>query len=117
MSSSATHTIFVLLKTARPWLDMEPAARFAFIKEKVMPVLNASPDVRLRFFDTESYSARVTDVVVFETDDLASYRKLVKDLRDTDFWDRYYEVLEIVPAVEDAYAAHYGIAPLTSGQS
>jgi hypothetical protein len=114
MTEPVAYTIFTLLKTARLWLDLEPGARFAFIEGKIKPILDANQAVSMRFFDSESYSARVTDVVVWETTDLGAYHRLIKSLRDTAFWDRYFEVLEIIPAVEDAYASYYGIAPLTS---
>ena len=71
----------------------------------------------MRFLNSESYSARVTDVIIMETGDLGAYQRLIKGLRDTPFWDHYFEVLEVIPAVEDAYATHYGIAPLTSAGS
>jgi hypothetical protein len=113
MANPQTWTLFTLLKTTRHWLDLTPEARFAFIKKTVRPILDANPAVTMRFFDTESYSARVTDIVVWQTADLAAYQRVIKGLRDTSFWDRYFEVLEIIPALEDAYAAHYGISPLT----
>lgn len=113
MPTPQTWTIFTLLKTSRHWLDMEPEARFAFIAGKVKPILEAHPEVTMRFFDTESYTARVTDIVLWQTADLAAYQSVIKGLRDTAFWDHYFEVLEIIPALEDAYAAHYGITPLT----
>jgi hypothetical protein len=28
-------------------------------------------------------------------------------LRETPFWDRYFSIVEILPAVENAYAANY----------
>lgn len=114
MATSQTWTIFTLLKTTRHWLNLAPEARFAFIKEKVKPILEAHPEVTMRFFDTESYTARVTDIVLWQTADLAAYQSVVKGLRDTAFWDHYFEVLEIIPALEDAYATHYGIASLTA---
>lgn len=50
----------------------------------------------------------------WQTADLTAYQCVIKELRDTAFWDHYFKVLEIIPALEDAYAAHYGIAPLTA---
>ncbi|MBU2807622.1 darcynin, partial [Acidithiobacillus ferrooxidans F221] len=37
--TTQTYTLFMLLKTTRRWLDLEPKVRFAFIKENVNPIL------------------------------------------------------------------------------
>ncbi len=36
--TTQTYTLFMLLKTTRRWLDLEPKVRFAFIKENVKPI-------------------------------------------------------------------------------
>ncbi len=41
-----------------------------------------------------------------------AYELLVEALRETPFWDRYFEIVEILPGVENAYAANYGRAAL-----
>ena len=111
--TTQTYTLFMLLKTTREWLDLEPKVRFAFIKENVNPILEAHPTVSMRFFDTESYNARISDIVVWKTSDLVAYQGVIKGLRDTIFWDYYFEVLEIIPAMEDGYAAYYAMTQLT----
>jgi hypothetical protein len=58
-------------------------------------------------------TARVSDVIVWETTDLTAYRRLVDRLRETEFWGRYFEVLDIIPAVENDYAASYNRAPIS----
>ena len=63
--------------------------------------------------DWKELTARLSDIVVWETSDLVAYQGVIKGLRDTLFWDHYFEVLEIIPAVEDGYAAYYAITPLT----
>ena len=112
MTQPLTHTIFMLVKTTKAWLAMNPPARFAFLGDVVVPILKAHPAVKLRFFDAEGFNARVTDVAVWETTDLSAYQKLVDRLRETPFWDGYFEIVEIVPAVENGYAATYGVAPI-----
>lgn len=112
--TTQTFTIFMFLKATREWLDFEPDVRFSFIKEQVRPILDSYPSVSMRFFDTESYSAKISDIVTWETSDLSAFQGVIRGLRSTSFWDRYFEVIEIIPSVEDGYATHYGIAPLTS---
>jgi Darcynin, domain of unknown function len=40
------------------------------------------------------------------------YNSIVEALRETLFWDAYFEVRQILPAIEDQYARHYGQAPV-----
>jgi len=59
------------------------------------------------FYDAEAFSGRCTDIAVFETDDIGAYSFLIDGLRDTAFFSHpYFEVLDIVPAVEDGYEAY-----------
>ena len=64
------------------------------------------PFVRLHD-DAEFYDARVSDVLVWETADQAAYRAIVEGLRETPFWDHYFHIVDIIPAIENAYADHY----------
>lgn len=110
-----TRTFFMLLRATPEWLGLAPPARFAFLDTVLRPLLAAHPGVRLRFFESEAYSARVSDLAVWETADLEAWESLVEGLREGPFWDRYFAVLDILPAVENAFAAHYGVAPLGAG--
>jgi len=105
-------TVFMLIKATPAWLALPPKQRMAFFAEKIRPLLADRPQLRLRYFDAEFYTARCSDVMMWETDEPAVYRALVEDLRETLFWDHYFQVVEIIPAVEDAYADHYHEAPL-----
>ena len=103
------YTIFMHLRATADWLALPPDRRFAFMAEDVAPRLQAHPAVRMRYFDAEAFSSRVSDIVMLETADLDQYMALVESLRESPFWGRYFEVGEILPAVEDAYARHYGV--------
>ena len=37
----------------------------------------------------------------------ANENAMVEDLGETAFWDRYFNVLQIIPTVADGYAKHY----------
>ena len=43
-----------------------------------------------------------------------AYELLVEELRETPFWDRYFDIVEILPGVENAYAKNYGREPITA---
>ncbi|MEZ4445118.1 MAG: darcynin family protein [Polyangiaceae bacterium] len=106
--------VFHLVRSADGWLVMSPEERNQFVQETLMPILKRRPGVRLRYFDAEAYSPRVTDVLMWEVSERRDYEALVEDLRETPFWGRYFEVLEILPCVEDGFARHYGLVGIAS---
>ncbi|MFM7403412.1 MAG: darcynin family protein [Erythrobacter sp.] len=114
MADKTTYTIFMLIRTTAEWLALAPAERFAFLGSDIEPILKQHPDVRMRFFDAEAFSAHASDVVVWETQALGSYQSVVESLRESKFWTTYFEVREIIPAIENAYARHYDVAPVGS---
>src|ERR1700733_4059987 len=108
-------SIFMLVKTRREWLEFSPDRRFQLLAQEGKPLLNKyRADIRLRFYDVEFYSARVTDIWLWEARDHHAYQLLVEDLRETAFWDRYFEIVEILPGVENAYAKNYDREAITA---
>jgi hypothetical protein len=111
----ATVTAFILVKTTREWLELTVPDRVAAFESEIAPTIRAKvADVRSRFYDTEFYSARVTDVWVWEARDHDAFQLVVEALRETPFWDRYFEVVDILVGVENGYAKHYGTATPTT---
>lgn len=103
-------TAFMLVKTTSKWLGMTVEERLKAFKANVRPaVLSQGNDIRLRFFDTEFFSARVTDIWMWEARTAKAYQLLVEALRETPFWDDYFEVAEILVGVENGYAKNYNI--------
>ncbi|MFD9026927.1 darcynin family protein [Streptomyces parvulus] len=101
-------TAFILLKTNRAWLELSVPERVTAFQESVLPAVKDKADgVRWRYFDTEFYTARVTDVWVWEARDHRSFQLVVEALRETPFWDHYFEVVEILVGVENGYAKNY----------
>lgn len=108
-------TAFMLVKTTPEWLAMTPQERVnAFVTEVVPTVKAKTTGVRSRFYDTEFYSTRVTDVWVWEADDHNAYQLLIDALRETPFWDRYFEVVDLLVGTENGYARTYGLEPVAS---
>jgi len=105
-------TAFMLVKTTPEWLAMTVAERVQAFTTQVVPVIEArARGVRSRFYDTEFYSARVTDIWVWEADDHDAYRLLIDALRETPFWDRYFSVVDLLVGTENGYARTYGLEP------
>ena len=101
-------SVFMLVKTSPEWLGFTVDRRFAILAEHFTPILKKhAANVSLRFFDVEFYSTRVTDIWMWDARDHHSYQLLVEDLRETAFWDRYFDVVEILTGVENAYAKNY----------
>lgn len=103
-----TLTVFMLVKTSPEWLGFPIDRRFDLGREQSTPILKKhASGVSLRFFDVEFYSTRVTDIWMWDAKDHHAYQLLVEDLRETPFWDRYFEIVEILTGVENAYAKNY----------
>jgi hypothetical protein len=109
---TANFTYFMLIKTTPTWLAFSPEQRFGFLGDTIAPILGKHAEVTMRFFDSEAFHGRYSDVVLWETADPLAYQALVEDLRETPFWDTYFEVVDIVPAIENAYARHYDVDAL-----
>lgn len=107
------YTIFMLIEATPAWLALPPPERFGFVRTTVGPIMAAHPEVTLRYFDAEAYTARCSDVIMWQTRDLARYQSVIENLRETLFWNHYFIVREIIPTIEDGFANHYHENPLS----
>lgn len=97
-------TLFMLLNALPAWLSMPREERRAFHANVLAPILAAHPATRMRYYDTEAFSGRCSDIAAFETEDLQDYSDLIEDLRDTAFFAApYYAVVDIIPGIENGY--------------
>lgn len=102
-----TLTYFMLLNATPAWLRLDRAQRRAFRDEVLAPIFASHPETTMRFYDAEAFSGRCSDVAVFETADASDYYGLVEALRDTAFFNTpYYEVVDIIPALENGFRAY-----------
>ncbi len=103
----ARYTYFMLVRTTPQWLSLSREARMTFADKVFKPVVGKFPAVSLRYFDAEAFSARCTDVLMWETTDPSQYNFMVDALRDTPMYSvPYFEIVDIIGAVEDSYAAY-----------
>ena len=108
-------TVFMLVKTKPEWLAMPVEDRFKQLRTHVEPLLKKHEgEVRMRFFDTEFYSARVTDLWMWDAKTHHAWQLLAEDLRETPFWDGYFDVVEILTGIENAYADKYNQRALSA---
>ncbi|MFR9729118.1 darcynin family protein [Saccharopolyspora sp. MS10] len=111
-------TAFLLIKTNRAWLDLSVPERVAAFQENVLPTIeDKAEDVRWRYYDTEFYSARVTDIWVWEARDHDTFQLVIEALRETPFWDHYFEIVEIIVGVENAVTKNYGTEILAAANA
>lgn len=113
ISKDLNHVYFMLVKTTTTWLQIPTNQRFEFVKEIIIPILAKYPTVKMRYFDSEAFSGRYTDVLMWETANVGDYQSLVEKLRETLFWGTYFEIVEIIPAIENAYATFNEVTPLS----
>lgn len=98
-------TLFMMLKAQPAWLRLGRQTRQDFIAAEVVPILARYPAVSLRFFDAEGFTGRCSDMAMWQAGDLKSWSFLMDALRDTAFFSEpYFEVVDIIPALEEAYA-------------
>lgn len=108
-------TVFMLVKTRPDWLAMPVEERFRQLRFHVEPLLKKHAEsIRLRFYDTEFYSARVTDLWMWEAQSHHAWQLLAEDLRETPFWDGYFDVVDILTGIENAYANNYNERALSA---
>ena len=98
-----TFHIFVMVRTTRHWLDLKTEQRHAFLQEEIIPLLRRRPELKIRWFEPEAFSTRATDIMICETRDLSAWAWFCDHLRETRFWDHYFDVLDIMPALEGNY--------------
>lgn len=92
-------TFFVLMNATKEWLALAPEARQRFVADTVQPILEHYPRVEITFYDVEAFSARCSDIAMFEAPDLNDYAALIDALRNTKLYAvPYFEIVEIFPA-------------------
>lgn len=108
-------TVFMMVKTMPEWLGMPVAERFEHFNNFMGPILKKfQNEVTCRIFDTEFFSARVTDIWMWEATSKHAYELVVEELRETPLWDRYFSIVEILAGVENAYARNYSRVPFSA---
>ena len=109
------HAFFLLLRATPAWLRLSRNQRRALTDLHLAPLLVGPEAVRLRYFDAEAFTADASDVMMIETEDPRHHYFFMERLRDSPmFTVPYFELRQIVPAIEEGYALYEEAAGLAS---
>jgi hypothetical protein len=98
------YVFFVLLRATPAWLRLTRPQRHAVSAEHLAPLLASSKGIRMRYFDAEAFGSACSDVMMVETEDPGHHYHFMEHLRDSPLISEpYFEVVQIVPAIEDGY--------------
>jgi hypothetical protein len=100
------YTILVLMTSTRDWLTLSREQRKAFTAQELAPIFEKyGEQVRVRFLDAEAFTARCSDVAIFETADLKQYYFLMEEIRDSKiFTVPYFQINDIIPCAAGGFA-------------
>ncbi len=101
------YVFFVMLRATPAWLALSRARRKALGDEHLGPILQAhAGKLRMRYFDAEAFTAQCSDLMMIETTDPKHHYYFMEQLRDSVLITHpYFEVVQIVPTLEDGYQA------------
>jgi hypothetical protein len=101
---SKIFTFFIHLKALPTWLALPREYRNNLGEKTIQEILKKYKFVKVRWYDAEAFNARASDIAVFETSSLQEYYFVIDALRDSEIFSTpYFELVEIIPAVEDGY--------------
>ena len=101
---SRKYTFFVHMNATRQWLAMPREARNDFSRDTLGEIYGRYPSINVRYYDAEAFSTSCSDIVVYESYVIRDYYFMMDELRDSPvFTVPYFEVVDIIPAIEDGY--------------
>lgn len=101
------YTFFVHMNATRHWLSLSRQERGEYFSHTLGPILAKYPSVSVRLYDAEAFTARCSDIAIYETENIQEYYFLVDALRDTEMYTiPYFEIVDIFPAIEEGFAEY-----------
>ena len=99
------YAILVLMTSTAEWLRLSRKQRNTYVTQELTPVFEKyAGKVSVRFLDAEAFTARCSDVVIFETEDLKQYYFLMEEIRDSKiFTVPYFQINDIIPCAEGGF--------------
>lgn len=107
MSNRAMFTIVLSYNFSPGWLQKTWSERKEFEQAHIAPLfIKYAGRVRSRFFDAEAFCARVSDFIIFETDDLTQYYYLIEELRESPLLSHgFVTFADLLIGIEDGHQA------------
>lgn len=98
------YTFFVHMNATKEWLSLSREQRAEYFSVVQSEIFSKYPGVKIRLYDVEAFSARCSDIAVYETENIQEYYFLVDALRDSKIYTvPYFEIVDIFPAIEDGF--------------
>ena len=98
------YTFFMLLQSTPRWRALSLDEQHAHHDALLERVFEPYPDLSLRRFDSAAFAGRCSDVLVWETSDVAQYCEAVEALRDRGLLGpTWFEIVDVIPAIEDGW--------------
>lgn len=95
------HTIIILLKSTDLWLKQSTGKQALFFEEEIKPILKKMKNkVHVRFFNSESFNARISNYLIIETNSLHDYQDFFDALQETKVFGEFFSSQEIIMGVE-----------------
>lgn len=101
------YAFFLHLRALPQWLRLPRSERGVLAQQHLLNLVpRYEGRLTLRHFDAEAFSAPCSDVMLVETADPVLHYDLMERLRDSPLITHpYFEVLQIIPTIEDGYQA------------
>ena len=101
------YTFFMLLQSTAGWRALELDEQHARHDALLERVFASYPELSLRRFDSAAFGGRCSDVLVWETSDVAQYHEAIEALRDAELLAHpWFEIVDVIPAIEDVGREH-----------
>lgn len=97
----------MLIQATTEWLRLNSKEKSDFLSDTLIPILKSHNEVKIRYFDSEAFCAEYSDIIMWETENTMEYQAVVEELRETKFWNNYFLIKTIIPAIENAFEIHY----------
>jgi len=99
------YVVLVFMTATTDWLRLSRRERGEFTAQNISPILEKYAEkVTMRWLDAEAFTARCSDIALFETSDLVQYYFLMEELRDTAFFSQpYFRLEDVVISLEEGY--------------
>ena len=89
------HAAFLLLTATPAWLALATREREHLVATELQPIFDRHRSVvKSRYYDTEAYTARASDLLILEYDEAGAHTKLIDELRSSSIFSVPYFRLE-----------------------